>query len=828
MNTLRIYKFNNYYNRILKRFSKDKARLIYEIENANFNPNDNIITEHCFGHAGTPYNGTGDYLVVFNDFEEPVSSWFIVDNTRVKGGQWKMSLKRDVLSDYYDYYINQPAFVEKGYVPSSDDAIFNSENMSFNQILKSQTPLMDKSGCAWIVGYLARDLSKTDFKAVSIETSGETYSNISYYPYSQYINTSSTSIPSVKVFVADVDNIAIQFPGVNEYGSPETLTITTEGYSYTGGYSENLDTEFINKNEAGQYLSEAAYMNHTLEFVFNQLITNIPSYFLNNTTTVYGNWNLRNELKAQNNKVIIVNNIPYLVKYHEEVGSGGDNYFVNTINNSGRMGAYVQDMLLTARELWSSYNYGTPDNSSEWYNYVMNSPDDEQIVMEIDAFNAVGCYLTIEEVGVNSNTGFKFIDNNVRPELQDAPWDMFCIPYSDDLKIVNGSTTLLNKTSKEWAMRTATAIAAAYSSSTNATDLYDLQLLPYCPIQSAIVENGIVDVADLSISWIGAVSDPSNVSDASEYSTKYNLIMYPTQSSDTLDIDFSIPFSETDTKVQAQCDVWRLCSPNYSGIFEFNAAKTGGVKFFNVDFTYRPYNPYIHVNPNFGRLYGKDFNDARGLICGGSFNIPTTSDAWATYERTNKNYQVMFDRQIQYQELQNNVQLASDIINATVGAGSGAASGAMLGSFVPGLGTAAGAVIGGVASGVGGVADIAINSILRNKAIQYERDQFGYQLENIKALPNSLTNVGTFTGNSKYFPFVEYYTCDDKQKQALRDKIKYNGMTIMRIGKISDYINYRETTYVKAKLIRLDDANFDEDFHLLNTIANELNEGVFI
>ena len=48
----------------------------------------------------------------------------------------------------------------------------------------------------------------------------------------------------------------------------------------------------------------------------------------------------------------------------------------------------------------------------------------------------------------------------------------------------------------------------------------------------------------------------------------------------------------------------------FSGEFEFSPAKNGGVEYFNVDYLYRPFSPYIHVTPNFGGLYGKDFNDA--------------------------------------------------------------------------------------------------------------------------------------------------------------------------------------------------------------------------
>lgn len=50
-------------------------------------------------------------------------------------------------------------------------------------------------------------------------------------------------------------------------------------------------------------------------------------------------------------------------------------------------------------------------------------------------------------------------------------------------------------------------------------------------------------------------------------------------------------------------------SPNFNGQFEFSLAKNKqDITSFNVDYTYKPYAPYIHVNPIFNPdgLYGKD------------------------------------------------------------------------------------------------------------------------------------------------------------------------------------------------------------------------------
>ena len=82
-------------------------------------------------------------------------------------------------------------------------------------------------------------------------------------------------------------------------------------------------------------------------------------------------------------------------------------------------------------------------------------------------------------------------------------------------------------------------------------------------------------------------------------------------------------------KLANECDLLRLVSQNYSAIFEFSPAKSGGVDGFLADCTYKPWSPYIHIMPKLKGLYGDNFvsiDDARGLICGGDMSLPQLSN----------------------------------------------------------------------------------------------------------------------------------------------------------------------------------------------------------
>ena len=103
-----------------------------------------------------------------------------------------------------------------------------------------------------------------------------------------------------------------------------------------------------------------------------------------------------------------------------------------------------------------------------------------------------GVYTTF--IASNSSTSYAvqltnvgvslYVDlNSDRAHLNDSPYDMFCIPFSDTLKLKYNSTTFT--CSKNVALSMATEIAKDLGSKT----VYDVQLLPYCPNRTLIVKS---------------------------------------------------------------------------------------------------------------------------------------------------------------------------------------------------------------------------------------------------------------------------------------------------------------------------------------------------
>lgn len=761
---LYLLKFNNYYNRMVKKFDTLAEYLVTPyynndvVENVNFNPNDGVDTEQIINS-----NGKFDYCIL-SDGITIESRWFIIESKRQRNGQYLITLRRDLVADNYNSIINAPTFIEKATVSNSDPAIFNNEEMGFNQIKTSETLLKDETGCAWIVGYYARSdggaittLSGTTTRNFPVDI--EVPSSIETWEYYKYTTQDFVGVPTKLNFITNVT--------LNKSINYVQYTVGTDNYTKSGRTSSV---------QLGRLQSTAPFIpvSEFKEALNLSQIIPLAKFYGS-----YASESEFNEFYNMDGKIIRATS-GSTYKYYK-VNISVTNKGFNTVDlTSGNLPDTMRDNIVNNTKI-------TRGNTTSGYDN-----DTFKMYYEAQLYR-----ISLEE---QTNLETKYNITATRYHLEDNPYDMFAIPYSDDLTIYNGANVLC-KASKQLAFSTAMSIAEQQGSK-----IYDIQLLPYCPVRNIIQEDGTMNVNGNNLLY-STITEGDNV---------VGVIFNGYTSTDTLSIQKNIIVS--DYKESNECDLYRLVSPNYNGQFEFSVAKNGGVTRFDVDFTYLPYKPYIHVNPAFSRLYGQEFDDARGLICGGDFSLPIINDQWKSYQINNKNYQNIFDRQIQNMEINNRL--------SNIQAGVGALTGALT------AGVTAGAVFGplagvgaGVFSAAAGGVDFAMNKALQNEALDYKRDMFGYELGNIKAMPDSLAKVTAFTANNKVFPMLEYYTCTDEEKQALKDKIKYNGMTVMRIGKIVDFLQ-EDYSYIKGKVIRLED--IADDTNYLNQIADEIFKGVFI
>ena len=257
-------------------------------------------------------------------------------------------------------------------------------------------------------------------------------------------------------------------------------------------------------------------------------------------------------------------------------------------------------------------------------------------------------------------------------------------------------------------------------------------------------------------------------------------------------------------------------SPNHANGWDFNPAMNRGVDGWTYDVMLKPYQPYIHIKPNF-KTTGMYCNDTikfdqRGLICQGSFSLPISSDQWSTYQINNSAYANSFERDVEHLDTVQDTERIMQKWQIAAGVLSAATQGA----------------VSAIGSLVTGAADYQLSEKLRNEAIDYKRDQFGYTLQNIQARPRTFSQSTSFDPNNTIFPYIDEYKCTTEEENALKAKLKCNGMTIMRIGTFKEFWDNADSDvpYVKGKLIRMP-SSFKDDTHVFNEIANELYKGVY-
>lgn len=174
--TIYLLKFNNYYNRTIKRHTglnefldRDDVVEIGTFENVNFNPGDGVNTQLTLNY--TSLFNQPNYLLVADDTEPGIislTSWFIMDAKYVRLGQYTLSLRRDLVNDLWHILEESPMFIEKATLSASSPLLFNRENMTYNQIKTNEFLLHDETTIPWIVGYINKDFSAEGDNKITI------------------------------------------------------------------------------------------------------------------------------------------------------------------------------------------------------------------------------------------------------------------------------------------------------------------------------------------------------------------------------------------------------------------------------------------------------------------------------------------------------------------------------------------------------------------------------------------------------------------------------------------------------------------------------------
>ena len=784
MYNLYLIKYNNYYNRLIKRsdYISDYLESDYiAFSDINFVSLDGVNSEQVINLKKDDLDIENyDYLLVQDIDSNTFTRWFITKAVKTRKLQYSLSLRRDLISDNWKALKNAIIKVNRGYTNISSPYFFNKEAIDVNTIPQSQTYLKDDSGVSWLVAYLPKIASDVGVEK-TLNSDGKTYTTTHWYEKKVNFQTSDLKAD----YTATRDEVrAALYNGRKIIGNG----------AVKGWYRLMTGDKFwlINYNA-----SSGTIQKKKIDYISQYAQT---QYFTADNDTFRGNWelflsNLADSINAKtyaqfNNAYKRYNDtIIEEIETDEETGESTTRYFKVAVTledadeengmlnvNVSKLGTYIQSCYDNG-----SYHSGNINGIS----YTIK-PQTVKV--------------TFTETQLSSG----FFDYSAsRVNTNGSAYDCIGVPYKDEFG--NGATVNGLYHDPETMMSLMSQLSATWGTSV----VYDVQCIPYRP----------------SINIIGELNKEYDIIWKDGTKTPIGYVYYVQDINRTFNIDVAI--NASDNKADYLTKHYKLIGGNYNSSFDLQVYENNGIDYFNVDMTLLPYNPWIKINPNFKYLNGKDFNDSRGLVLSGNFSISMLTNSFTEYQYNNINYEAIFNTQMDYTKYQQKEQLKSSVVSSMTSAVSTAGQISSLGALGGPVGMAIGAVSGavsGVASGLAGVYDISVQKRLNNKANEYTKQQYELNLGNIKSKPTTLAKVTALNINTKMFPYIEEYGCTNEEYEQVTKYLEYNGYSINAVGQMSEYLV--SNCYFSGSVIRFKNVSINN--YILGELNMELEKGFYI
>lgn len=790
----------NYQNRIVlssitESTYTQRAASFKRFEGVNFNPADGVETSQVLnlGEGFEP-----DYLLITDAAYYVQQRWFVMESSRNLSGQYSLQLRRDVLADFYPEIGRSYLKLERGWCPAASTLIFNPEGNSFSQIKTGEIPIKDYTQSRWYVGYLAGNAFDNGDISITISDSTKREYDESYEDIKAAISEypgSATDAAGSSNMMQDYEISIIKIPLYDVVPSIQPPDITTRRtYSVNvGGYSSASES---GRGERPDYQ------------IIPSVIGSNAFEILNGTlSSSFNEEDVKNALKED----ILRETETSSIEYTKTSKSNGK---VVRVGSEAAGYAYYQ---LNVYEVPRKSGEPEMKRQGDGYKYINQVLDGISYVRKNPYGSSGGFTYTF---AYNAKM-VKAVWNQISPpatikistqvvKAGDAPYYVFAIPR-DVLNVQHPDVK-----NPETLVDTSLADDLVYSMIRQLGEkIYDVQALPYFPGGHDLeLETGGVSLPNTDYYTDVTVGDRHTI-----------ICWIPSISCDKGAITSGID-ALSDIKLDNETRFVRLASPNYASLYDFSVAKNRGVTGWAITMTVRPYQPYIHVAPIWGGMYSPMYQyDPKGLILGGNYSVDIVSSAWTSYEIANKNYQLIFDRNVQTLDLQQSIERNRDIrdmVSGLVNAGMATA-----GSYASG--GAKGAVIS-AAKSAGGLISSALSmqeaEQLRQNARDSMMDMQSYNLGNIRARPDTLTKVSSINRQNKGWPVAEIYTAPQNEVDAYIALRKYAGMTVGVIGRLNEYLreNPYKYRYIRAQVLRL---SAEVDTHMAQVINAELSGGCY-
>ena len=726
--------------------------------------------------------------------------YFITGYTQLSGVKYQLSLLRDIISENPTLWAQETAYISSG--TATDYNKYKRWDLPYTNTKVKEERLNINGKSSFFVYYVNTQtlndnvLSEADLKISYTSIPGitgfdYTVDSIAALDNSNLINYDNNKPGAVYM----IDNVNVFFNWVGDIPYTE-LPLSGRYYSgpYATGkwykYKMNYNMDETAENSFSYSVLDAdgkepSYYTDTDNALTGNVLhipmflNNIMVYNFQTRTGFFNDGTAKNLLRDQL-KAVIDAQSPFTGRQSAETIASVDKYVGKIIYNSGDKKVYTVDKTTSEYQLKQTLhknNYTSFVNTIKniSFPYYFTTDGNETTYYGADDIKGYGNFInytarqkfatyTLRELGVATKFNFNF-KANVRKLPRSA---VRCVNIvSDDTQ--NGISD-------------SDIAQALMMAQTNA-------------INAAGDTGRILDVQFLPFSLATKASEDFKINDASIKATFL----------DTDDFEFTTDLEDLpETSMNKECDTIKIVSPSRASQYLFRPYNNGGIMEFKTKITLRPYNSIIYVRPSTKGLLIYDYDDKDCLVISEDFSLTNVTSEWANYVYNNRNYNDVFERQIQGREFERawerRVEDAQKKSDEWTSRNISAQKASVYTGNLPIISSVAGAI--GTAFQDQTYLQMAqidrqYNEALYQEGIQISRDLFNLQLENIQSQPLVPSKITTL--DAKLLPgvYLEYYSTNPTELQAINDFYRFNGNRIDAYGTFNQYWGW----FVRGKII---------------------------
>lgn len=676
--------------------------------------------------------------------------WYVSGITQLRTGKFQISLIRDIISESPELWKNEEAYIEAGV--ANDYNKYKRWNLPYTNTKVREERLNINGKSSFFVFYLnEQHINNGVITEENLEIKSSIVPGITGYDYEV---SNLNEIPSYSDIV-----------GKGTFNLWDTLRgevrVRNLLRDIDGGRSEvtstwlmNYLTDALTVGSGNPFLSATTNniriktYQYSVQSNINNSLNNFRTAIKNFMTTYKGN-NFDNDIMSAQ----ISNLSGYVDKiiYNE-----ADNkvYTIKLVKGSKTTHDYNLDFAETSSLRSALRNINWPTASMSGTNFAETGDSWFRFYG-----NATTYTYTLQELGTATSFDFNFVANQRK------------LPKS--------------------AVRCVNIV-----SSGSITDFEISQALMLAQTNPTNVDNTTGRILDIQYL-------PFSVATKTNENIKINTEPMVAQFLDNDDFEYETDLPDFNT-LNKETDTIKVVSPSRASQYLFRPYDNDGNMMFNTKVTIKPYNSVIYVRPSTQGLLLTDWDDKDCLIIAEDFSLTTVTSQWTEYVYNNRNFQNAFERNIQGREFERSwerriedAQKKSDEWNARN------ISAQKAQTFTGNL-----PIISGIA-GAAGTAwqdenymraaqlDREYNEALYQESVNIAREQFSYQLDNIKSQPQIPSKVTTIDCKFLDGIYLEYYSTNETELDAISNYYKYNGNRIDSYGTFADYYGW----FVRGKII---------------------------